>query len=68
MKLVCPEPSISAWAGLNFYAGYPFTSSTEIAELLFARLPIQGAKLIQYDPFATESSAAQNLWHEPMRW
>jgi 2-oxoglutarate/2-oxoacid ferredoxin oxidoreductase subunit alpha len=37
------------YAGLNFYAGYPITPSTEIAELLSARLPQQGGKFIQME-------------------
>ena len=31
------------YAGLNFFAGYPITPSTEIAELLSNRLPRRGA-------------------------
>jgi 2-oxoglutarate ferredoxin oxidoreductase subunit alpha len=35
------------YAGLDFYAGYPITPSTEIAELLAYRLPQSGGKFIQ---------------------
>jgi len=37
------------YAGLNFFAGYPITPSTEIAENLSARLPQQGGKFIQME-------------------
>ena len=37
------------YAGLDFYAGYPITPSTEIAELLSERLPRQGSKFIQME-------------------
>ncbi|HDR15165.1 MAG TPA: 2-oxoacid:acceptor oxidoreductase subunit alpha, partial [Desulfobacteraceae bacterium] len=37
------------FAGLEFYAGYPITPSTEIAELLSDRLPMQGGKFIQME-------------------
>jgi 2-oxoglutarate ferredoxin oxidoreductase subunit alpha len=37
------------YAGLEFYAGYPITPSTEIAELLSARLPALGGKFIQME-------------------
>lgn len=37
------------YAGLDFYAGYPITPSTEVAELLSARLPENGAKFIQME-------------------
>ncbi len=37
------------YAGLDFYAGYPITPSTEIAELLSARLPRTGGKFIQME-------------------
>ena len=36
-------------AGCNFFAGYPITPSTEIAELLAARLPEKGGKFIQME-------------------
>ncbi len=39
----------SLYAGLNFYAGYPITPSSEIAELLSARLPEIGGKFIQME-------------------
>ena len=35
------------YAGLDFYAGYPITPSTEIAELLAYRLPQSGGKFAQ---------------------
>lgn len=37
------------FAGLEFYAGYPITPSTEIAELLSDKLPLQGDKFIQME-------------------
>lgn len=37
------------YAGLNFYAGYPITPSTEIAEILSARLPEVGGIFIQME-------------------
>ncbi|MBW1696103.1 MAG: 2-oxoacid:acceptor oxidoreductase subunit alpha [Deltaproteobacteria bacterium] len=37
------------YAGLNFFAGYPITPSTEIAELLSSRLPQVGGKFIQME-------------------
>jgi 2-oxoglutarate ferredoxin oxidoreductase subunit alpha len=37
------------YAGLDFYAGYPITPSTEIAELLSFRLPEIGGKFIQME-------------------
>ena len=37
------------YAGLDFYAGYPITPSTEIAELLSERLPARGSKFIQME-------------------
>ena len=43
----CVEGAL--YAGLNFYAGYPITPSTEIAELCSGRLPKQGGKFIQME-------------------
>ena len=37
------------YAGLEFFAGYPITPSTEIAELLSQRLPQKGGKFIQME-------------------
>lgn len=37
------------YAGLQFYAGYPITPSTEIAEILSDRLPRIGGKFIQME-------------------
>jgi 2-oxoglutarate ferredoxin oxidoreductase subunit alpha len=37
------------YAGLQFYAGYPITPSTEIAEILSDRLPRTGGKFIQME-------------------
>ena len=44
---VCVEAAL--YAGLDFFAGYPITPSTEIAELLSARLPEIGGKFIQME-------------------
>jgi 2-oxoglutarate ferredoxin oxidoreductase subunit alpha len=43
----CVEGAL--YAGLDFYAGYPITPSTEIAELLSFRLPQSGGKFIQME-------------------
>ena len=43
----CVEGAL--YAGVSFYAGYPITPSTEIAELLSARLPLIGGKFIQME-------------------
>ncbi len=43
----CVEGAL--YAGLNFFAGYPITPSTEIAEHLANRLPCQGGKFIQME-------------------
>ncbi|OQY01494.1 MAG: 2-oxoglutarate synthase subunit alpha [Desulfobacteraceae bacterium 4572_130] len=37
------------YAGVNFFAGYPITPSTEIAEILSQKLPEQGDKFIQME-------------------
>jgi 2-oxoglutarate/2-oxoacid ferredoxin oxidoreductase subunit alpha len=43
----CVEGAL--YAGLEFFAGYPITPSTEIAELLSERLPRKGGKFIQME-------------------
>jgi 2-oxoglutarate ferredoxin oxidoreductase subunit alpha len=43
----CVEGAL--YAGLNFFAGYPITPSSEIAELLSRRLPEAGGKFIQME-------------------
>lgn len=43
----CAEGAIAA--GVKFYAGYPITPSTEIAELMAKRLPQVGGKFIQME-------------------
>ncbi len=43
----CVEGAL--YAGLDFFAGYPITPSTEIAELLAARLPRKGGRFIQME-------------------
>jgi 2-oxoglutarate ferredoxin oxidoreductase subunit alpha len=43
----CVEGAL--YAGLDFFAGYPITPSTEIAELLSDRLPRAGGKFIQME-------------------
>jgi 2-oxoglutarate ferredoxin oxidoreductase subunit alpha len=43
----CVEGAL--YAGLKFFAGYPITPSTEIAELLSLRLPRAGGKFIQME-------------------
>ena len=37
------------YAGLDFYAGYPITPSTEIAETLAVKLPAAGKTFIQME-------------------
>ena len=44
---VCVEGAL--YAGLDFFAGYPITPSTEIAEHLSSRLPQTGGKFIQME-------------------
>jgi 2-oxoglutarate ferredoxin oxidoreductase subunit alpha len=44
---VCVEAAM--YAGLDFFAGYPITPSTEIAEHLSYRLPQQGGKFVQME-------------------
>lgn len=43
----CVEGAIVA--GMKFYAGYPITPSTEIAEICSERLPLVGGKFIQME-------------------
>ena len=43
----CVEGAL--YAGLDFFAGYPITPSTEIAEILSYRLPRIGGKFIQME-------------------
>jgi len=43
----CAEAAL--YAGLRFFAGYPITPSTEIAEAMAQRLPQQGGKFIQME-------------------
>ena len=43
----CVEGAL--YAGLDFFAGYPITPSTEVAELLSYRLPTKGGKFIQME-------------------
>jgi len=43
----CVEAAL--YAGLDFFAGYPITPSTEIAELLSGKLPKRGGRFIQME-------------------
>ena len=43
----CVEGAIAA--GMRFYAGYPITPSTEIAEISSEKLPVVGGKFIQME-------------------
>jgi len=43
----CVEAAL--YAGLDFFAGYPITPSTEIAELMAARLPRKGGTFLQME-------------------
>lgn len=51
----CVEGAITA--GMRFYAGYPITPSTEIAELSAERLPRIGGKFIQMEDEIASISA-----------
>ena len=44
-------------AGVNFFAGYPITPSTEVAEILSVELPKRGGKLIQMEDEIASISA-----------
>ena len=44
---VCVEAAL--YAGLDFFAGYPITPSTEVAEMLSNRLPRKGGKFVQME-------------------
>jgi len=44
---VCVEAAL--YAGLEFFAGYPITPSTEIAEQMANRLPMIGGKFLQME-------------------
>lgn len=43
----CVEGAL--YAGLQFFAGYPITPSSEVAEVLASRLPARGGKFIQME-------------------
>ncbi len=43
----CAEGALAA--GLDFFAGYPITPSTEVAERLAHRLPRVGGKFVQME-------------------
>ncbi len=43
----CAEGAIAA--GANFFAGYPITPATEIAEVMSYRLPMTGGRFIQME-------------------
>ena len=43
----CAEAAL--YAGLDFFAGYPITPSTEIAEYMAAVLPKIGGKFLQME-------------------
>jgi 2-oxoglutarate ferredoxin oxidoreductase subunit alpha len=43
----CVEGAL--YAGLDFFAGYPITPSTEIAEMMSVRLPQRGGKFMQME-------------------
>ena len=43
----CVEAAL--YAGMNFYAGYPITPSTEIMEHLAERLPMVGGTFVQME-------------------
>lgn len=43
----CAEGAL--YAGVNFFAGYPITPSTEVAEVLAGKLPARGGRFIQME-------------------
>lgn len=43
----CVEGALAA--GVDFYAGYPITPSTEVAELLAEKLPLRGGRFVQME-------------------
>jgi len=43
----CAEGALAA--GMDFFAGYPITPSTEIAEHIAARLPLIGGRFVQME-------------------
>ena len=51
----CVEGAL--YAGLEFFAGYPITPSTEIAELMSYRLPQRGCRFIQMEDEIASMSA-----------
>ena len=51
----CVEGAIAA--GMRFYAGYPITPSTEIAEISAEKLPRLGGKFIQMEDEIASISA-----------
>ncbi|MBO8138862.1 MAG: 2-oxoacid:acceptor oxidoreductase subunit alpha, partial [Desulfotomaculum sp.] len=51
----CAEGALAA--GLNFYAGYPITPSTEITEMLSCKLPYNGGRFIQMEDEIASISA-----------
>ncbi len=57
----CVEGAL--WAGLSFYAGYPITPSTEIAEGLALRMPEEGGAFLQMeDEIASISACIGASW------
>jgi len=46
-NVACAEAALAA--GCRFFAGYPITPSTEIAEVLARRLPMVGGNFIQME-------------------
>ncbi len=52
----CAEGAL--YAGCRFYAGYPITPSTEVAEMLSVRLPKVGGKFIQMEDEIASIAAA----------
>ncbi|MCL6611668.1 MAG: 2-oxoacid:acceptor oxidoreductase subunit alpha [Peptococcaceae bacterium] len=51
----CAQAAVDA--GVRFFAGYPITPSTEIAEWMAARLPAMGGKFIQMEDEIASISA-----------
>ena len=58
----CVEGALAA--GMKFYAGYPITPSTEIAERSAIRLPQVGGKFIQMED---ESQVSLLHWVLPLQ-
>ena len=63
----CAEGAIAA--GVNFFAGYPITPSTEIAETMARLLPKHGGKFVQMEDEIASMGAilgATEMFYDPV--